>query len=265
MNQFFTAIKFGFKEQLTNRFAFGLLITFVPIWYLLLGIITSNSPIAFKFSATNNFIQANGHDLTLISAGLNLLTMILGFMFFHSMQRSLDFDKRLVKAGLKRINIILANTIVLITITALISLYMVLILMIFWHFPNNIFELWLGFWLVSLTYGSLGRILGLILSSELTGFFFIVMFSMIDVFLQNPLGNPAANKPFLRFFPSYSAMQLSVAGGFTHIFASLQVVVALCWYIGFLSTAIALFFIRTRNKNSIKNFKSDSLKSYYQS
>ena len=136
---------------------------------------------------------------------------------------------------------------------------MVLVLMVFWHFPYNVFEVWLGFWLVSLTYGSLGRILGLLLSSELPGFFFIVMFSMIDVFLQNPLGNPAANKPFLKFFPSYSAMQMSVAGGFTHIFAYTQVAVAITWYLSFLATALTVFYIRTRGKSSVRELKDSRL------
>lgn len=145
----------------------------------------------------------------------------------------------------------MANTVVLLAVTAAVALYMVLILICFWHFPHNIFEVWLGFWLVSLTYGSIGRVLGMLLNSELPGFFFIVMFSMIDVFLQNPLGNPAANKHFLRYFPSYSAMQLSVAGGFTHIFASLEVVLALIWYGSFLSGSLIIFFIKTRRKNSI--------------
>ena len=253
MSQFLIALKFGFKEQLINKFAFGLLIIFVPIWYLVLGVISASSPVVFKFSTTDSLIHVNGHDLVLISAGLNLLTMMLGFMFFHSMQRSMEFDRRLIKAGLNRMYLILANTIVLLSITAVAALYMVLVLMLFWHFPYNIFEVWLGFWLVSLTYGSLGRIIGLLVSNELPGFFFIVMFSMTDVFLQNPLGNPAANKPFLRFFPSYSAMQLSVAGGFTHIFAVAQVIVALVWYFSFLTTALSLFYFKTRKNNSIKN------------
>jgi len=251
MTQFLTALKFSFKEQLTNKFAFGLLVVFVPVWYWLLGVITPDTPLAFKFRPTGTYLQANGHDLTLISAGLNLLTMILGFMFFHSVQRSLDFDRRLTRAGLRRLNFIAASTVALLAVTAIVSLYMVLMLLLFWQFPHNIFEVWLGFWLVSLTYGSIGRLLGMLLSSELPGFFFIVMFSMMDVFLQNPLGNPAANKPFLQYFPSYSAMQLSVAGGFTHVFADTQVLLALAWFLGFLLVALGVFYIRTRTKSSI--------------
>jgi ABC-2 type transport system permease protein len=250
--QFLTALKFDFKEQLTNRFAFGLLIVFVPIWYWLLGIITPDTPLSFKFRPTGTFLKANGHDLTLISAGLNLLTMILGFMFYHAAQRSLDFDRRLIRAGLSRLAFMAASTATILVTTAVVALYMVLVLLLFWHFPHSIFELWLGFWLVSLTYASIGRVLGMLLTSELVGFFIIVMFSMTDVFLQNPLGNPAANKPFLEYFPSYSAMQLSVAGGFTHIFAGTQVLLALGWFLSLLILALAIFTVRTRRRATTK-------------
>jgi ABC-2 type transport system permease protein len=246
--QFRTALKFNIKEQLTNRFAFGLLIVFVPLWYWLLGIITPGTPLSFRFRPTGTFIQANGHDLTLISAGLNLLTMILGFMFYHAAQRSLDFDRRLTRAGLNKLAFLAASTTAILMTTAVVALYMVLVLLLFWHFPHNIFEVWLGFWLVSLTYAGIGRVLGMLLTSELVGFFIIVMFSMTDVFLQNPLGNPAANKPFLEYFPSYSAMQLSVAGGFTRIFASKQVLLALGWFLSFLVLSLIVFSVRTRRR-----------------
>lgn len=251
MRQFITALKFSVKEQITNKFAFGLLIIFVPIWYWTLGAITPATPLSFRFRPTGTFIQANGHDLTLISAGLNLLTMILGFMFYHAAQRSLDFDRRLTRAGLNRLAFIAASTVTVLATTAAVALYMVLVLLLFWHFPHNIFEVWLGFWLVSLTYASIGRVLGMLLNNELVGFFIIVMFSMMDVFLQNPLGNPAANKPFLAYFPSYSAMQLSVAGGFTHIFAWSQVLLASCWFLSFLVIALCIFTVRTRRKSSV--------------
>jgi len=54
-----------------------------------------------------------------------------------------------------------------------------------------------------------------LLKGELEGFFLVMMISLMDTLLQNPVGNPAANKEFLKFFPSYSSMQLTVAGEFT--------------------------------------------------
>jgi hypothetical protein len=39
----------------------------------------------------------------------------------------------------------------------------------------------------------------------------------MDTFLQNPVGNPVANKDFLTYLPSFGATQAYVAGGFTHM------------------------------------------------
>lgn len=251
MRQFATALKFSFKEQINNRLAFGLLIVFVPIWYWMLGAITGNADVAFRFRPTGNFIQANGHDLVLISAGLNVMAMILGFMFFHSARQSMAFDKRLTRAGLRRPSFISAKSAALIVTTAAVSLYTILVLVGYWHFPHNTFEVLLGFWMVSLIYAALGMLLGMLLNNELVGFFIIIMFSMTDTFLQNPIGNPAANKAFLAYFPSYPAMQLSVAGGFTHVFAFNQLLLGLAWFAGFLVLALGAFYMRTRRKSSV--------------
>jgi hypothetical protein len=52
------------------------------------------------------------------------------------------------------------------------------------------------------------------LEGDLEGFFLIIMGSLIDTFLQNPLGNPIANKPVSEWFPSFGPMQFAVGGAF---------------------------------------------------
>ncbi|MGH7234325.1 MAG: hypothetical protein ACREF7_02670 [Candidatus Saccharimonadales bacterium] len=253
MSQIAAAIKFSFKEQLANRFALGLLIIFVPIWYWLLGAITPSTLVPFKFGPTNSLIQINGHDLIFLTAGLNVLALILGFMFFHSAHKALRFDKRLTRAGLGRLKFILAKASALLVVTAILSLYTLLILLAFRHTPNNLFIIWLGFWLVSLIYGSFGLLLGMLLNSELAGFFLVIMLSQVDVFLQVPIGNPAANKAFLKLLPSYGAVQLSTAGGFTHDLALREFLICCGWVVFFLVVAFGIFYIRTRRKSSLES------------
>lgn len=252
MKQLQTAVKFSLKEQLANRFALGLLVLFVPIWYWLLGVITPGDGVPFKFGPTGALLQVNGHKLVLLTAGLNVLAMILGFMFFHSAHKSLAFDKRLTRAGLGKLSLIMAKALALDATTAILALYTLLILLAFWHSPNNIFEVWLGFWSVSLIYGAFGLLLGMLLNSELAGFFIIIMLSQIDTFLQVPIGNPAANKAFLKFFPSYGAEQLSTAGGFTHVFAAKELLMGFAWFVGFLLIAFTIFYVRTQYKSSLR-------------
>lgn len=250
--QFLTALRFNFKEQLANRFAFGLLVVFVPLWYWLLGVITPGDAVPFKFGPTGTLLQVNGHRLVLLTAGLNVLAMILGFMFFHSARKSLAFDRRLTRAGLGRIGFMAAKGLALATVTAVLALYTLLVLLAFWHFPGNVFEVWLGFWSVSLIYGAFGLLLGMLLSSELAGFFIVIMLSQMDTFLQVPVDNPAANKAFLKFMPSYGAEQLSTAGGFAHVFAGKELLMSLGWFVAFLMIALGLFYVRTRHRSSLR-------------
>jgi ABC-2 type transport system permease protein len=256
MSQFTAAVKFSFKEQLANKFALGLLVLFVPIWYWLLGAITPGTSVPFKLGPTNLLIQVNGHDLIFLTAGLNVLALILGFMFFHSAHKSLQFDKRLTRAGLGRFNFIVAKALSLAVVTAALSLYTLLILLAFWHSPHNLFVVWLGFWLVSLIYGSFGLLLGMLLNSELAGFFLVIMLSQMDVFLQVPIGNPAANKAFLKLLPSYGAVQLSTAGGFTNQLVFRELLIGGCWFVFFLIIAFGIFYIRTRCKSSLKTIST---------
>jgi len=251
MRQYLAALKFSFKEQLSNRFAFGLLLVFVPLWYWVLGMITPSDAVAFRFRPTGAMLQANGHNLVLITAGLNVLSMILGFMFFHSAHRSLDFDRRLTRAGLDRFGFMMAKASALAVTTGLIALYTTAVLIGFWHHPHSLVELWLGFWMLSLIYASIGLLLGLLVNNELVGFFIVIMVSMMDTFLQNPIGNPAANKAFLSYLPSYSSMQLSVAGGFTDRFAGSQLLLGLAWFAGILLVALSVFYLRTQRKSSV--------------
>lgn len=43
---------------------------------------------------------------------------------------------------------------------------------------------------------------GVLVTGDLEGFFPVIMGGLFDTFLQNPLGNPLANKPVLQWFPS---------------------------------------------------------------
>lgn len=251
MNQFTTSLYFSIKEQLTNKFAFGLLVVFVPLWYWLLGLITDNSTLEFRLRSVSSLVKINGHDLTLITAGMNVLTMILGFMFFHATRQSLPFDGRLTKAGLSRTKFLLAKVLTMVITTGVVALYTVLVMICFWRFPNNIATVWLAFWLVSLMYAGLGFLLGLIVNNELVGFFVLIMVSMIDTFLQNPLGNPAANKDFLAYLPSYAPMQLAVQGGFLHRLPFGLVGLGALWIGGILLLSLLMFAFRTRRKSSV--------------
>src|SRR5262249_9778037 len=112
--------------------------------------------------------------------------------------------------------------------------------------PTALGAVWLGYLLDALIYGALGVLLGVLVSSELTGFFLIIMVSLMDTFLQAPVENPLANKAFLAAFPSYGPTQVAVGGGFGHGVQSGSIVLALGWCFGFVLAGLAIFWWRTR-------------------
>jgi ABC-2 type transport system permease protein len=57
-------------------------------------------------------------------------------------------------------------------------------------------------------------VLGVLVKGDLEGFFLIIMGSLMDTFLQNPIGNPVANKQILQWFPSFGPMQFAVGEAF---------------------------------------------------
>ena len=240
-----TAARFALIEQARNRFALGLLLVFVPIWDWMFGALISNDPIVFKLQSTGDFLQVNGHNLTVLTSGFNAITLIVAFMIFTVTRRNADFDRRLVLAGLPQPIAIAAKTTAIIVVSALVSLYASLVMLIFWR-PEAIGPIWLGYLLDSLIYGAFGLLLGVLVSSELAGFFLIIMVSLMDTLLQAPVENPLANKDFLAAFPTYGPMQVAVSGGFGHGVPGGGILLALAWFVGFALIGLLIFWWKTR-------------------
>lgn len=261
--RYLTATRYALFEQAKNRMAIMLLIAFVPIWYYLVGLFTiEDTPIDFKFRVTGAFLHVSGHNLTLLTAGLNAITLIVGFMLFTSTRKDRQFDHRLVLNGYPQPLLILAKFTSLVAVAAAVSLYASGLLVAFWH-PGSLPLVWLGFFCAALCYGGLGLLLGVLLRGELEGFFLIIMFSMIDTFIQNPIGNPAANQSFVVWFPAFAPTQISVAGGFTHVVPWSYVLFSLAWLVAFALFGLAIFWWKTRAWRVHTRASSTSQVSHY--
>ena len=116
---------------------------------------------------------------------------------------------------------------------------------IFWR-PESLAAIWLGYLLDALTYGALGLLLGALVSSELAGFFLIIMISLMDTLLQAPIENPLANKDFLAALPSFGPVQVAVSGGFGYGVPWSSVLLALAWFGGFALIGLLIFWWKTR-------------------
>ncbi|ARP71060.1 hypothetical protein LK07_16195 [Streptomyces pluripotens] len=247
--QFPTALRFSVRDETRNRLAGLLLILFVPAWYLLMDAMASGETLDFKLYATGKVLHVDGGHLTLITAGLNSVTMIAGFVVFDAVRKALAFDRRLVFAGYRQSTLIGAKTLAITAVATAIALYTALAILFFWRpTAGGWFAVLAGFTVIALTYGALGLLLGVLVKRDLEGFFLIIMGAMMDTFLQNPLGNPLANKPILEWFPSFGPMQFAAGGAFGDTALWGHLALGLGWAAGFVVVGLAIFRVRTRNR-----------------
>jgi hypothetical protein len=245
--QFPTAWRFALRNQARNRLAGLLLVAFVPVWYLLMLVIAGHRPLSFRLYATGRVLTVDAGHLTLISAGLNSLTIIVGFAVFAAIRKTLAFDQRLVFAGYRHATLIAAKTLAIAMVAAVVALYTAAVLLAFWRpGPAEWAAILAGFAVMALTYGALGLLLGVLVRGDLEGFFLIIMGGLMDTFLQNPLGNPLANKPVLAWFPSFGPMQFAVGGSFGHAYLWGHLALGLAWAAAFAAGGLVIFRIRTR-------------------
>ena len=244
-----TALTFSLRNQTRNRFAATLLIAFVPAWYLLMVAMAGHQPLGFRLYATGRMLSVDGGHLTLISAGLNALSMIVGFAVFDAIRKTLTFDRRLVFAGYRQTTLITAKTLAIATIASGVAAYAALVVLAFWRpTPAGWLAILAGYTVIALTYGAFGLLLGVLVKGDLEGFFLIIMGGLFDTFLQNPLGNPLANKPILEWFPSFGPMQFAVGGAFAHTALWGHLLLGLAWVAAFTICGLIIFRVKTRSR-----------------
>jgi ABC-2 type transport system permease protein len=238
-----TAIRLSLAGQVRNRFAWILLVAFVPVWYLLIGSMISHRGVSFSLRATGTTLVVDGHNLTLITAGLSSITLITGFVVFATVRRALPFDRRLVLSGYRPTALIAAKTAAALVQAVAIGAYAAIVMLLFWR-PPDLWTLAVTFMLAAATYAALGLLIGVLVHGDLEGFFLIIMISLLDTFLENPVDNPLANKPLLEFFPSYGSTQFAAAGAFHHQVLASMAAVSLAWKAAF--ALLGLIVLRLR-------------------
>lgn len=247
--QFPTALRFALRNQTRNRLAAILLVAFVPTWYALMVAMVGHQELSFELFSTGRTLSVDGGQLTLISAGLNALSLIVGFAVFDAIRKALAFDKRLVFAGYRQLSLIGAKTLSIAIIAVGVALYAGFVLLGFWR-PGiaGWVAILAGYAVIALTYGAFGLLLGVLVKGDLEGFFLIIMGGLMDTFLQNPLGNPLANKPILEWFPSFGPMQFAVGGSFARTALWGHLALGLAWAAGFAVCGLIVFRIKTRTR-----------------
>ncbi|MFC4852742.1 ABC transporter permease [Actinophytocola glycyrrhizae] len=240
------ATRYEIAQHARNRVALALVVAFIPVWLTLVHVIIPAGEVSFYHNVTGRAVTLDANRLSMVSGAMNAVTLIVGFMMFSAVRRSSDFDRRLVLAGYTRSALLLAKLIALALAAAVVSLYATVVLVLFWA-PDLVVQFYLSLTLSGLTYGGIGILLGVLFRTELAGMFLIIMISLVDVMVQNPIIAPSSRSGAVTLLPTYGAMQNAVGAAFTGDLSVGYFLLGLLWLAGAAVIGLVVFHRRTRD------------------
>jgi ABC-2 type transport system permease protein len=240
------ATRYEIAQHARNRVALALVVAFIPVWLTLVHVIIPAGPVSFYHNVTGRAVTLDADRLAMISGAMNAVTLIVGFMMFSAVRRSSDFDRRLVLAGYARSALLVAKLVALGLASAAVSLYATVVLVLFWA-PDLLVPFYLSLTLSGLTYGGIGILLGVLFRTELAGMFLIIMISLVDVMVQNPIIAPSTRSGAVGLLPTYGAMQNAVGAAFTGDLSLGYFLLGLLWLAGAAVIGLVVFHRRTRD------------------
>ncbi|MEV0786908.1 ABC transporter permease [Streptomyces sp. NPDC050423] len=243
---FATASRYALIGHARNHFAMLLVVVYIPVWIGLAYVTIPDRPAPFRLRATGEVLSPPGNHLTQITGALNAVTLIAGFMMFAATFTGGAFDRRLAMAGYPRYHLVLAKLSALTLVCAAVAAYATAAVGCAWP-PRQPVMLAAALFCAALTYGALGVVFGSVLRREVEGMFAILMISILDVALQNPLSSSGSDSAVVRFLPTYGAVQASMSAAFSDASAVQGLVIQFLWLIGAASAGFLVFRRRTRN------------------
>jgi hypothetical protein len=134
----------------------------------------------------------------------------------------------------------------LVLASALLAAYATAVMRIAWT-PKQPCLLAAALFCAALTYGALGVVFGSLLRREVEGMFALVMTSVIDVALQNPIVSSGADNPLTHLLPTYGSVQAATTAGFSTTSAPAYLALQLLWFAATALLSLLAFCYRTRN------------------
>ncbi|CAM5509984.1 hypothetical protein STENM223S_03092 [Streptomyces tendae] len=243
---FTVAVGFTLTSHLRNRLALVLTASFIPTWIYLVRATALEKDISFDTGALGIEVTATMSRVIQVSSALHAVTVIAGFMMFMATFSARDMDQRLVLAGYPRLPLLAGQLIALLVVAALLTCYTTALLRVSWPLTQP-WSVAAALAAANLAYGGLGIMSGYLLRGELEGFFVVVMATLIDVGMQSPVSNPAANQPGLTALPLYGPSQAAMAAAFTPASTLACAARALPWFAATSLLALLIFCTRTRH------------------
>ncbi|MFH8408837.1 hypothetical protein ACH4FX_29175 [Streptomyces sp. NPDC018019] len=231
--------------QLRNRMALLLAVAFIPVWIAVARLCASDRPVRFFLGSLGTDTVSRASQVSQVVNGLAAVTLVTGFVMFMETFKAGETDRRLLLAGYPRLPMLLAKVAAVALIAALLALYTTAVL---WaSVPvRQLGPLALGVLGAGLAYGGIGLLLGSLVRGELEGFFLVIMLSLVDTGLQNPVFN-VVDLTGLEILPLYGANQLTLAAAFTSRTPWAHALLSLAWSVAASALALLVFHLRTRS------------------
>ena len=253
-SQVWIALRLTLVELAHNRFAMLLLAVYLPAWYGVIYGLTDDASIGFQLRAFHVFVATSQHRLGLLTGMLNATTLIMGFVALSAVRRSALVDQRLVLCGYSRVALILGRLLAFGAASVLVSIYAVLVLAAFTP-PDHPTVVAAGTFGAVLTYAAIGVLAGVLARGDLEGFFVIIMLSLVDTFIQNPIGNPSANRNVVEYFPSYYPMQIVVGAAIANRVAPWEFWGSCAWAASLGILGVLGFWQRTKSSRAARRLR----------
>ncbi|WP_371648601.1 ABC transporter permease [Streptomyces sp. NBC_00224] len=248
------ATRFALLEHARNRLGLCMIAGFVPLWLTLEQLFIPADLVVFTPARHQPPFTVPGNDLTLILAAANAVTLIIGFMTFTATYRCRYFDGRLVRSGFPH-GWLFAGKIVALNLAAACTAAYTTAVMAVHLSLHSPWTVALGLLSAGLTYGGLGMALASLLPGELEGMFAIIMISLIDAGLQNPMFNPTADRTLVSFLPMYGGMQTAVSGTFGARIPVTELLAELTWASGLAASGLFFFWARCKPRAASQRHK----------
>lgn len=141
---------------------------------------------------------------------------LTGMMGFFMITGARGADRRLVRAGYRPLEVVALRFAVIALFGGFATLASYLLLLTRLS-PTNHLEMLLVMYLASLLYGTLGVLIGSLVTGELEGSFALLFFFVMDAFIASPLFGSASGFP-LNLLPTFypTKVLLSVTAGQPH-------------------------------------------------
>lgn len=187
---------------------------FFAVIYLTTG--TAEVPFVLASVSDNTVVLVSERLESMMFMAVATVGFLVSFLSLTLIQKDSEIHRRLVLCGYRPAELIIANLLFLCIVLAVVSVYVTLLLSIFFR-PEHVLLLMAGFALAGYVYGIYGLMIGSIVKGELEGILCIVLLANIDAgWLQNPVFYvEAQHEKIIHYLPAYYPSQACFISGFS--------------------------------------------------